>query len=170
MRLSPSALVLALAVVAAGARSTTSNSNSNTHPSDIFARKPLDVWAPTVLYPSEGAILTSGESCTLVWNATNPPAHISNGAFVLLRRNGRSYPFVLAKDFDLRAGSVTFPLPEVFSGDDYSFVLFGDSGNFSPLFTICSEWDRYNTRCPVPTGPPAAPSAGMDRVTELVWD
>jgi hypothetical protein len=42
---------------------------------------------------------------------------------------------ILAKDFDPRSGSVKVTVPWVVD-DQYSIVLFGDSGNDSEDFTI----------------------------------
>jgi hypothetical protein len=42
----------------------------------------------------------------------------------------------LAQGFKLAAGTVTFPVPKVTPNDNYIVVLFGDSGNASPKFTI----------------------------------
>jgi hypothetical protein len=43
---------------------------------------------------------------------------------------------ILAQNFDPRKGSVNVTVPLVLNGTDYQVVLFGDSGNFSPAFTI----------------------------------
>ncbi|TFY71067.1 hypothetical protein EVG20_g1926 [Dentipellis fragilis] len=42
----------------------------------------------------------------------------------------------LADDFDLHSGTVEITVPNVASGTNYIVVLFGDSGNASPQFTI----------------------------------
>jgi hypothetical protein len=37
-------------------------------------------------------------------------------------------------------GTIDVTVPRVKDGDDYQIVLFGDSGNFSPKFTIKNYW------------------------------
>ncbi|OCH85233.1 hypothetical protein OBBRIDRAFT_740243 [Obba rivulosa] len=44
----------------------------------------------------------------------------------------------LAEDVDLTRGHVEIQVPSVTPGDDYIVVLFGDSGNRSPRFTIAA--------------------------------
>ncbi|KAJ7049030.1 hypothetical protein C8F01DRAFT_1179877 [Mycena amicta] len=100
---------------------------------------PLTVWAPTITYPTEGVVLTANTPVNITWDTSNAPKTISNSAMVLLGRSGTDYPFILAKDFDLRSGSVEVTVPYVFSRDGYTFILFGDSGNASPTFTIESD-------------------------------
>ncbi|KAJ6558752.1 hypothetical protein DFH09DRAFT_1317022 [Mycena vulgaris] len=52
----------------------------------------------------------------------------------MLRKGAITPPFILAKGFDLRAGTL-----EILTGTDYELVLFGDSGNFGLVFTIRSN-------------------------------
>ncbi|KAJ6459026.1 hypothetical protein C8R45DRAFT_787611, partial [Mycena sanguinolenta] len=99
---------------------------------------PLDVFVPRITYPTAGTVWVSKTQQTLTWDATNAPVNISNGALVMLRQNNHTAPFILAKGFDLRAGFVEITVPWVFTADNYEIVLFGDSGNFSPPFTIQS--------------------------------
>ncbi|KAJ7240628.1 hypothetical protein B0H12DRAFT_51643 [Mycena haematopus] len=102
---------------------------------------PLDVFVPSITYPTAGTVWVSKTQQTLTWDASNAPPSISNGALLMLRQNNRTSPFILAKDFDLRAGSLEITVPWVLSADNYELVLFGDSGNFSPVFTIQSDTD-----------------------------
>ncbi|KAI0030258.1 hypothetical protein K488DRAFT_54580 [Vararia minispora EC-137] len=96
-----------------------------------------DVWSPPVLYPHEGTVWKLGARHNVTWDASNPPKLISNGAAIYLRRtNGMLQP-ALAEGFDLRTGRQEITVPSSFEpGDDYRVVLFGDSGNWSPEFTI----------------------------------
>jgi hypothetical protein len=71
----------------------------------------------------------------VTWDITDVPKQISNKFSVRLRRGGLATPLVLADGFDPRKGSVEVKVPWVVEGE-YQLVLFGDSGNFSPLFTI----------------------------------
>ncbi|KAJ7509537.1 hypothetical protein B0H11DRAFT_1960031 [Mycena galericulata] len=43
---------------------------------------------------------------------------------------------ILQNDFPLLSGRVEVKVPWVGNSDQYQLVLFGDSGNFSPYFTI----------------------------------
>ncbi|KAF7292113.1 hypothetical protein MIND_01238000 [Mycena indigotica] len=99
----------------------------------------LDVWVPRITFPTAGAILAANSQVNVTWTTVNAPQNISNRAMLLLGHTGGNYPFILAKDFDLRAGFVTVAVPYVFTGTAYTFVLFGDSGNASPPFTIESD-------------------------------
>ncbi|KAJ7057705.1 hypothetical protein C8F01DRAFT_1150730 [Mycena amicta] len=117
-------------------------------PSLLSTRKPLDVWVPAVTYPTTGTVLHSNDSMTITWDASNPPAHISNKAMLLLRQGEHTSPFIIAKGFDLRAGQLDIIVPYVLTGANYSFVLFGDSGNYSGACSICSDiGTTYGTEC-----------------------
>jgi hypothetical protein len=88
----------------------------------------------------------------VTWDISHVPKQISNGFRIQLRYNGLITPctsrlpsvpsgfadistVVLADAFDPRAGHVAVTVPWVISGN-YSLVLFGDSGNYSPEFQI----------------------------------
>lgn len=43
---------------------------------------------------------------------------------------------ILAENFSILLGRIEVTVPWVEDGSDYQIVLFGDSGNFSPTFTI----------------------------------
>ncbi|KAI0784341.1 hypothetical protein C8Q75DRAFT_392209 [Abortiporus biennis] len=91
-----------------------------------------DVFVPPVTAPVEGAVWKSGETDT-----SSAPVNITNSVgFILLRSNGITTPVVLADNFSILQGQVEVTVPSVLTRDDYSIVLFGDSGNFSPDFTI----------------------------------
>ncbi|GJE98808.1 hypothetical protein PsYK624_150450 [Phanerochaete sordida] len=94
-----------------------------------------DVYVPPVLYPRAGTVWYSGQRHNVTWDNSDPPASISNGAFILLRSGNYEMPLVLAHDFDLRAGRVEVTVPDVITGN-FSVVLFGDSGNWSEDFLI----------------------------------
>ncbi|KAJ7186036.1 hypothetical protein C8R46DRAFT_881260 [Mycena filopes] len=100
---------------------------------------PLDVFDPPVTSPSAGAVLVSKTPTTITWDTTSAPVNISNKALLMLRKGEITAPFILAEGFDLRSGSLDITVPNVLTGSDYAFVLFGDSGNFSPVFTIQSD-------------------------------
>ncbi|KAI4525589.1 hypothetical protein K525DRAFT_261036 [Schizophyllum commune Loenen D] len=93
-----------------------------------------DVWSPHILTPNAGTVWVIGQSVNVTWDTSDAPPVISNGASVVLRKE--VLPLTLIDDFDLRAGFVTVTVPNVAPANDYSIVLFGDSGNDSEDFTI----------------------------------
>jgi len=96
-----------------------------------------DVFVPPILYPRAGAVWKSGETHTVVWDTKNAPVNITNKiGRIMLRKQDLTTPLILAQNFDILAGKQTVKVPLVVEGDDYNLVLFGDSGNFSPKFTI----------------------------------
>ncbi|KAG6908311.1 hypothetical protein DXG01_005347 [Tephrocybe rancida] len=109
----------------------------------LVASAPIDtrdVYVPPVLYPHAGTVWKAGSTHNVTWDTSSPPKQITNakGMIVLAKGDylvGLKKP--MAKDFDILKGrqEVTIPADTV-PGDDYSIVLFGDSGNNSPRFTI----------------------------------
>ncbi|KLO16785.1 hypothetical protein SCHPADRAFT_887532 [Schizopora paradoxa] len=106
-----------------------------------------DVWAPRILEPEAGTVWRVGEEVNVTWSTANPPKQITNEkGLVALRtphgfvagRGGLGEP--LAANFSLFDGHVLVQVPELPAGDDYSVVLFGDSGNESPLFKIVNPF------------------------------
>ncbi|KAK0489239.1 hypothetical protein IW261DRAFT_1443894 [Armillaria novae-zelandiae] len=90
-----------------------------------------DVYSPPITSPDANTVWTVNTTQTVTWDASNPPVNISNGASIWLRKDVE-----LAEGFDLRSGQQDVTVPYVAEADDYIIVLFGDSGNFSPEFTI----------------------------------
>ncbi|KAE9398928.1 hypothetical protein BT96DRAFT_920420 [Gymnopus androsaceus JB14] len=89
-------------------------------------RSALDVWNPTITSP------------TAEPSTANEPADVSNGGQVVLAVDGLATQD-LSPVFDLAAadGFYTVTVPDdIAPGNDYQVVLFGDSGNISPSFTI----------------------------------
>ncbi|PPQ71179.1 hypothetical protein CVT25_004819 [Psilocybe cyanescens] len=96
-----------------------------------------DVFVPPILDPHAGTVWTSGESRLVTWDTSNHPVNITNKlGSIFLRKDNRITPLILAQNFDILQGQVQVTVPLVVEADDYSLVLFGDSGNFSPNFTI----------------------------------
>ncbi|KAF9469379.1 hypothetical protein BDZ94DRAFT_1133825, partial [Collybia nuda] len=91
----------------------------------------LDVFVPPILEPTASTVWKIGQTVTVTWDTSNAPENISNGSGVILKG---TFDY-LAKDFDLRAGSVDLVVPVVTPGK-YQIILLGDSGNVSPEFTI----------------------------------
>jgi len=100
-------------------------------------RSALDVWDPKVTFPSAGTVLTVGSTYDFTWDTSDAPAQITNQVGALFLRKGNiQTPVVLAGGFNITDGTVKVTLPWALPDDDYSAVLFGDSGDFSPTFVI----------------------------------
>uniref|UniRef100_A0A8H7Y6G6 Yeast cell wall synthesis Kre9/Knh1-like N-terminal domain-containing protein n=1 Tax=Psilocybe cubensis TaxID=181762 RepID=A0A8H7Y6G6_PSICU len=99
-------------------------------PVDLVDRAKLDVFVPVILKPDSRTTWTIGRTAIVSWDTTNAPKSISNGASVYLNGYG-----TIASGFSLRDGNVTVTVPSVPQGP-YFITLFGDSGNYSPVFTI----------------------------------
>ncbi|KIM39603.1 hypothetical protein M413DRAFT_447079 [Hebeloma cylindrosporum] len=96
-----------------------------------------DVFVPPILYPRAGTVWKVGEKHRITWTTSNHPAKITNQVGrIMLRKGDFTTPLILANDFDILLGQATITVPWVEDGDDYQVVVFGDSGNFSPAFTI----------------------------------
>ncbi|KAI0034498.1 hypothetical protein K488DRAFT_83904 [Vararia minispora EC-137] len=105
-----------------------------------------DVWSPKVTTPHHGTVWRAGGTYAVEWSTANPPDHVSNRASIALRKGDRTmegkrvHAGSLAEGFDLHTGHQDITLPEdLVAGDDYRIVLFGDSGNWSPPFTIAAD-------------------------------
>ncbi|KAJ7124387.1 hypothetical protein C8R44DRAFT_980677 [Mycena epipterygia] len=112
--------------------------SASARPAQMETQK-RDVFVPPILYPHAGTVWFSFQRHNVTWNATGAPATISNEALLLLAKGGLEAPFILAKGFDLRAGRFEIEVPYVLADTNYQLVLFGDSGNLSPMFTIESD-------------------------------
>ncbi|KAJ7648700.1 hypothetical protein DFH06DRAFT_572298 [Mycena polygramma] len=96
-----------------------------------------DVFVPPILYPKAGTVWTVGQRHNVTWDISNHPTHITNSVgFILLRKGGLTTPVILEDNFSILRGRIEVTVPRVVDGTDYQLVLFGDSGNFSPNFTI----------------------------------
>ncbi|KAK0489254.1 hypothetical protein IW261DRAFT_1443944 [Armillaria novae-zelandiae] len=96
-----------------------------------------DVYAPPVTSPDASAVWTINTTQTVSWDTSNPPAQITNRfGSIRLRKGDYTLPLILADGFDILLGKMEVTVPWVTEGDDYAIVLFGDSGNWSPKFTI----------------------------------
>ncbi|KZW01617.1 hypothetical protein EXIGLDRAFT_598323, partial [Exidia glandulosa HHB12029] len=97
-----------------------------------------DVYDPQVLYPHSGTVWYLGATHNVTWNTTDAPTNISNGAMIYLRKGNKTITnHTLASGFNLRSGHQEVTVPtDITPGSDYRVVLFGDSGNFGPQFTI----------------------------------
>ncbi|KAJ7625800.1 hypothetical protein FB45DRAFT_836078 [Roridomyces roridus] len=96
-----------------------------------------DVFTPPVTYPHAGTVWVSGQTHNVTWDTSNAPAQITNKiGMIFLRKTDLTTPLILADNFDILLGRIEVKVPLVVEGSDYQLVLFGDSGNFSPEFTI----------------------------------
>ncbi|KAF9261186.1 hypothetical protein L218DRAFT_961661 [Marasmius fiardii PR-910] len=96
-----------------------------------------DVWSPRITSPVAGTVWVIGTTVNVTWDTSDQPTLISNGAAVLLNKDGYGQQYL--KDFEtfeLTAGSIEVVVPDVEPGSDYSITLFGDSGNQSEQLTI----------------------------------
>ncbi|KAF8888352.1 hypothetical protein BD779DRAFT_1440189 [Infundibulicybe gibba] len=94
-----------------------------------------DIFDPTITSPKAGDVWVVGQTVEVTWDTSNAPVDISNASSVWLRKGTST---LLAQGFDLRSGSVSVVVPSLVPGDDYHIILFGDSGNVSPAFSIVS--------------------------------
>ncbi|KAJ7166829.1 hypothetical protein C8R46DRAFT_1071578 [Mycena filopes] len=102
-----------------------------------LALAPRDVYVPPVTYPHAGTVWTVRQRHNVTWDNSNPPKQITNGiGRIMLRKGGLTTPVILADNFSILLGRIEVTVPWVEDGSDYQIVLFGDSGNFSPTFTI----------------------------------
>ncbi|PBK91946.1 hypothetical protein ARMGADRAFT_967767 [Armillaria gallica] len=96
-----------------------------------------DVFVPPILYPHSGTVWTINQRHNVTWDTSNAPVNITNSrGIIMLRKDNRATPLIIAEGFDIRLGRFEITVPWVVQGDDYSLVLFGDSGNWSENFTI----------------------------------
>ncbi|KAJ6525282.1 hypothetical protein DFH09DRAFT_996190 [Mycena vulgaris] len=95
------------------------------------------VFDPPILNPTADSVWTVGEVETVTWNATGIPAGVT-GMIMLgfLTPDSEHLSVTLASGFNLTDEKVNVTVPAVVSRTNYIVVLFGDSGNASPEFTI----------------------------------
>ncbi|KLO05967.1 hypothetical protein SCHPADRAFT_910659 [Schizopora paradoxa] len=104
----------------------------------------LDVFVPPVTSPTTGTVWKVGTQQNVTWDTSNAPSQITNsqgrvvlaqgGALFTNQTGGLDDP--LASGFDILLGSITVTVPDVPAADNYQIVLFGDSGDITPEFTI----------------------------------
>ncbi|PIL22643.1 hypothetical protein GSI_15335 [Ganoderma sinense ZZ0214-1] len=132
-----SVLAVAIAVSAAPAKVFNSNKAGNV---DI-------VFRPDITSPTVGAIWNTGTIQTITWDTSDIPTEALNQTGLVLLghiEDGDSNEHLdvqhpLASGFPITDGSVDVMVPQVDTRDDYVIVLFGDSGNTSPKFTITAS-------------------------------
>ncbi|KAG7443506.1 uncharacterized protein BT62DRAFT_1078558 [Guyanagaster necrorhizus] len=97
-----------------------------------------DIFDPPILSPGSGTVWMVKTTQNVSWDTSNPPEPITdrNHSSIRLTKGGRQLPLVLADQFDILLGSIEVEVPWVTEGDDYSIILFGDSGNWGETFSI----------------------------------
>ncbi|KAK0188603.1 hypothetical protein F5146DRAFT_1055934 [Armillaria mellea] len=95
-----------------------------------------DVYDPPITSPNANTVWTVNTTQTVTWDTSNPPAQITNPiGSIRLRKDGATF-LTLASGFDILLGEFEVTVPDVAESSEYIIVLMGDSGNFSPEFTI----------------------------------
>ncbi|CAD6888508.1 unnamed protein product [Tilletia controversa] len=102
------------------------------------------VYNPTITYPRRDTVWKAGDQVHVNWRTADiPKAYRSHRGSIMLGyrpsngEGGLNLHRTLASRFPIMAGSMSFTLPDNLpTRNDYIVVLFGDSGNASPLFTI----------------------------------
>ena len=100
-----------------------------------------DVFVPPVTSPTTGDQWSIGSQQNVTWDTSDAPESITNrqGQVVLAKSGLLDVEHPLASGFDILQGWITVTVPDVTPGDDYTIVLFGDSGNDSGVFSIVSS-------------------------------
>ncbi|KAF8334494.1 hypothetical protein F5887DRAFT_649632 [Amanita rubescens] len=112
-----------------------------------------DVFVPPILYPIKTTVWRVGEKHHVIWDNTHPPAQITNpfGKIYLRKGGERGLTDVrnpLIGGFNVSAmDRIEITVPATYrdeplkTGSDYQIVLMGNSGNWSPEFTIIAPGD-----------------------------
>ncbi|KAI8994257.1 hypothetical protein BD414DRAFT_411938 [Trametes punicea] len=105
------------------------------------------VYRPHITSPKAGDVWPVGTTQTVTWDTSDIPDDAKNQTGLILlgyledgdtdEHLGVDHP--LASNFPITAGSVEVTVPDVKPRDDYVAILFGDSGNASPKFTITNS-------------------------------
>ncbi|KAJ7147136.1 hypothetical protein C8R43DRAFT_542564 [Mycena crocata] len=103
---------------------------------------PLDtrtVYAPPITNPTSSSVWTVGKKETVTWDATGIPPGVTGEIRLGYLEPGNPSEHLsvaLASGFNLTDEKVEVTVPAVVTRTSYIVVLFGDSGNMSPEFTI----------------------------------
>lgn len=114
-----------------------------------------DVVDPPITSPTAGTVWHVGEKQLVTWSTEGLPANITNpvGMLVLGYNYNNSENLMLnsplATNINYTDGQVLITVPNVETREDYIVVLFGDSGNASPEFTIIN--DSSSSSAPPPS-------------------
>ncbi|GLB45469.1 putative ser-Thr-rich glycosyl-phosphatidyl-inositol-anchored membrane family protein [Lyophyllum shimeji] len=102
------------------------------------------VYNPEITSPTAGTTWTIGSQVTVTWDVSGiPQDHRTAKSRVVLGwiepgelNEHLDLEHPLAQDFPVGQGQASFVVPEVQPRDNYVVVVFGDSGNHSPPFSI----------------------------------
>ncbi|ESK95822.1 hypothetical protein Moror_12434 [Moniliophthora roreri MCA 2997] len=104
--------------------------------------EPRIVFNPKITSPNEQTVWEVGSQQSVTWDPTGLPDETLTGQAILGFLEGDSpnehlmLDNPLAKSFLIKDGKAEITVPDVPERDSYIVVVFGDSGNASPRFTI----------------------------------
>lgn len=113
-----------------------------------------DVVDPPITSPTAGAVWHVGEKQLVTWSTNGLPSNVTNpvGMLVLGYMYNNSENLMLnsplATNINYTVGQVLITVPNVETREDYIVVLFGDSGNASPEFTIINDSSSSSASAP----------------------
>ncbi|KAL4069881.1 hypothetical protein V8B97DRAFT_1872028 [Scleroderma yunnanense] len=106
----------------------------------------LLAFSPSIFYPTAGVVWPAGSVQNVTWRTDNIPDEVKNSTGLILLGYQTSdsenldIKRPLASSFPITAGFVQFTVPsDLVYRTNYIVVLFGDSGNASPQFTITNS-------------------------------
>ncbi|KAJ7159233.1 hypothetical protein C8R43DRAFT_1064138 [Mycena crocata] len=103
----------------------------------LLGMQTRDVYAPPVTYPRAGTVWIVGQKHNVTWDTKHHTVNITNKiGRIMLRKDNLTTPVILQENFSILLGKIQVRVPWVEDGDHYAYMFFGDSGNFSPHFTI----------------------------------
>jgi len=125
-----------------------------------------DVVSPPITSPTATTVWYVGQTQTVTWSTTDLPVNQTNPVGMLIlgywynNSENLMLDSPLATNLNYSVGQAQITVPNVPTGTDYIVVLFGDSGNASPEFTIINDASSSTpvVPSPVPTGSPGSTS------------
>ena len=111
------------------------------------------VYNPHITSPTASTVWSAGETYTVTWDTTDLPDEASDykgmiklGYTPADGAGGLNLHWTLADGFPIRNGQTEVTLPgDLQPRNDYIVVVFGDSGNASPMFTIQAPAAKDNS-------------------------
>ncbi|KAG2145888.1 hypothetical protein DEU56DRAFT_788666 [Suillus clintonianus] len=113
-----------------------------------------DVVDPPITSPTAGTVWHVGDKQLVTWSTSGLSSNITNpvGMLVLGYSYNNSENLMLdsplATNINYTLGQVLITVPDVETREDYIVVLFGDSGNASPEFTIINDSSSSSASAP----------------------
>lgn len=132
-----------------------------------------DVVAPPITSPTASTVWNVGDTQTVTWSTANLPTNVTNPDGMLILgyvANGSENLMLqspLATNLSYSVGQAQITVPSVPTGNNYIVVLFGDSGNASPQFTITNgaSSGTSTTATSPPAVTPTTPSSSSSTTT-----